>query len=121
MGPGGSGAPLIDVLAPRWGSKTQNGSCRRVLHPVGWGGRKSTLALDCTCCFGRIGRVLIVFYIRGGLMDNPSPDMQDVFQLYQRKGFIIQCSKGKLCAAHDEGMSPFVIGCAIHERSKNSV
>ncbi|NLJ73684.1 MAG: DnaD domain protein [Firmicutes bacterium] len=42
------------------------------------------------------------------------PDMQDVFQLYQRKvALLSSAQKEKLCAAHDEGMSPFVIGCAI--------
>lgn len=42
------------------------------------------------------------------------PNMQDVFRLYQRKvALLSSAQKEKLCAANDEGMSPFVIGCAI--------
>lgn len=40
--------------------------------------------------------------------------MEDVFRLYQRKvALLSSAQKEKLLAAHDEGMSPFVIGCAI--------
>lgn len=40
--------------------------------------------------------------------------MEDVFALYQQKvALLSSAQKEKLCAAHDEGMSPFVIGCAI--------
>lgn len=40
--------------------------------------------------------------------------MEDVFRLYQRKvALLSSAQKEKLCTAHDEGMSPFVIGCAI--------
>ncbi|NLJ79499.1 MAG: DnaD domain protein [Firmicutes bacterium] len=42
------------------------------------------------------------------------PDMKDVFRLYQRKmGVLSSAQKEKLYFARDEGMSPFVIGCAI--------
>lgn len=42
------------------------------------------------------------------------PNMADVFELYQKKIAILSSAqKEKLMAAHDEGMSPFVIGCAI--------
>lgn|GEM_PF-315219 len=40
--------------------------------------------------------------------------MEDVFRLYQRKvALLSSAQKEKLLAARDEGMSPFVIGCAI--------
>lgn len=40
--------------------------------------------------------------------------MHDVFTLYQQKVALLSSGqKEKLCAAHDEGMAPFVIGCAI--------
>lgn len=40
--------------------------------------------------------------------------MEDVFRLYERKvALLSSAQKEKLCVAHDEGMSPFVIGCAI--------
>lgn len=40
--------------------------------------------------------------------------MEDVFDLYQRKvALLSSAQKEKLLAARDEGMSPFVIGCAI--------
>lgn len=42
------------------------------------------------------------------------PNMEDVFKLYQQKvALLSSAQKEKLCLAHDEGMSPFVIGCAI--------
>ncbi|NMB19794.1 MAG: DnaD domain protein [Firmicutes bacterium] len=42
------------------------------------------------------------------------PKMEDVFALYQQKvALLSSAQKEKLCAAHDEGMTPFVIGCAI--------
>ena len=42
------------------------------------------------------------------------PKMEDVFTLYQQKvALLSSAQKEKLCAAHDEGMTPFVIGCAI--------
>src|SRR5690554_4893604 len=42
------------------------------------------------------------------------PKMEDVFALYQNKvALLSSAQKEKLCAAHDEGMTPFVIGCAI--------
>ncbi|MCK9526321.1 MAG: DnaD domain protein [Limnochordia bacterium] len=42
------------------------------------------------------------------------PKMEDVFILYQQKvALLSSAQKEKLCAAHDEGMTPFVIGCAI--------
>ncbi len=40
--------------------------------------------------------------------------MQDVFELYQQKvALLSSAQKEKLCVAHEEGMDPFVIGCAI--------
>lgn len=40
--------------------------------------------------------------------------MEDVFKLYQRKvALLSSAQKEKLYRAYDEGMSPFVIGCAI--------
>lgn len=42
------------------------------------------------------------------------PRMDDVFTLYQQKvALLSSAQKEKLCAAHDEGMTPFVIGCAV--------
>lgn len=42
------------------------------------------------------------------------PKMADVFELYQQKVALLSSSqKEKLMEANDEGMSPFVIGCAI--------
>jgi len=42
------------------------------------------------------------------------PKMEDVFTLYQQKvALLSSAQKEKLCAAHDEGMTPFVMGCAI--------
>lgn len=42
------------------------------------------------------------------------PKMADVFELYQKKvALLSSAQKEKLMAAYDEGMSPFVIGCAI--------
>ncbi len=42
------------------------------------------------------------------------PTMEDVFSLYQKKiALLSSAQKEKLWAAHDEGMTPFVIGCAI--------
>lgn len=42
------------------------------------------------------------------------PRMEDVFALYEQKvGPLSSAQKEKLVAAQDEGMSPFVIGCAI--------
>lgn len=42
------------------------------------------------------------------------PKMDDVFTLYQQKvALLTSAQKQKLCEAHDEGMTPFVIGCAI--------
>lgn len=42
------------------------------------------------------------------------PTMEDVFLLYQKKiALLSSAQKEKLWAAHDEGMTPFVIGCAI--------
>ncbi|MDI9441626.1 MAG: DnaD domain protein [Firmicutes bacterium] len=42
------------------------------------------------------------------------PSMQDVFDLYQRKvALLSSAQKEKLMAVYDEGMSPFVMGCAI--------
>jgi DNA replication protein DnaD len=42
------------------------------------------------------------------------PKMEDVFTLYQQKvALLSSAQKEKLCVAHDEGMTPFVIGCAI--------
>lgn len=43
-----------------------------------------------------------------------NPKMEDVFTLYQQKvALLSSAQKEKLCAAHDEGMTPFVMGCAI--------
>ncbi len=43
-----------------------------------------------------------------------NPNMDDVFTLYQQKvALLSSAQKEKLCAAYDEGMTPFVIGCAI--------
>ena len=40
--------------------------------------------------------------------------MQDVFELYQQQvALLSSAQKEKLCTAFDEGMEPFVIGCAI--------
>lgn len=40
--------------------------------------------------------------------------MQDVFNLYQRKvALLSSAQREKLAEMHDEGMSPFVMGCAI--------
>ena len=40
--------------------------------------------------------------------------MQDVFELYQQQvALLSSAQKEKLVAAYDEGMEPFVIGCAI--------
>lgn len=42
------------------------------------------------------------------------PKMEDVFALYERKvAPLSSAQKEKLLAARDEGMSPFVLGCAI--------
>lgn len=42
------------------------------------------------------------------------PSMLDVFDLYQRKvALLSSAQKEKLLAVRDEGMSPFVMGCAI--------
>lgn len=42
------------------------------------------------------------------------PKMADVFALYQQKvALLSSAQKERLCAANDEGMTPFVIGCAI--------
>ena len=42
------------------------------------------------------------------------PKMEDVFALYEQKvALLSSAQKEKLCAANDEGMTPFVIGCAI--------
>ncbi len=42
------------------------------------------------------------------------PKMEDVYILYQQKvALLSSAQKEKLCAANDEGMTPFVIGCAI--------
>lgn len=42
------------------------------------------------------------------------PKMEDVFRLYEQKvALLSSAQKEKLYAAHDEGMTPFVIGCAI--------
>lgn len=44
----------------------------------------------------------------------PKISMEDVFDLYQKKvALLSSAQKEKLHTAHDEGMSPFVIGCAI--------
>lgn len=53
------------------------------------------------------------------------PDMHDVIQLYQKQiGLLSGNQRDKLYQAYDEGMSPFVIGCAIlrtcqEQRRKN--
>ncbi len=42
------------------------------------------------------------------------PDMHDVIQLYQMQiGLLTSSQRDKLYQAYDQGMSPFVIGCAI--------
>jgi len=42
------------------------------------------------------------------------PDMHDVIQLYQKHiGLLSSSQRDKLYQAYEEGMSPFVIGCAI--------
>ena len=42
------------------------------------------------------------------------PKMEDVFALYEQKvAPLSSAQKEKLLAARDEGMTPFVIGCAI--------
>lgn len=42
------------------------------------------------------------------------PKMEDVFSLYEQKvALLSSAQKEKLYLAHDEGMTPFVIGCAI--------
>lgn len=42
------------------------------------------------------------------------PSMHDVYELYQKKvALLSSAQKEKLCVAYDEGMAPFVIGCAI--------
>lgn len=42
------------------------------------------------------------------------PKMEDVFSLYEQKvALLSSAQKEKLCVANDEGMTPFVIGCAI--------
>lgn len=47
------------------------------------------------------------------------PDMHDVLQLYQKQiGPISGAQREKLYQACDEGMSPFVIGCAILRTSQ---
>ncbi|HKM16832.1 MAG: DnaD domain protein [Firmicutes bacterium] len=47
------------------------------------------------------------------------PDMHDVIQLYQmRIGLLSASQRDKLYQAYDQGMSPFVIGCAILRTSQ---
>ncbi|HHT90508.1 MAG: DnaD domain protein [Bacillota bacterium] len=47
------------------------------------------------------------------------PTMDDVFALYQQKvALLSSAQKEKLYAAYDEGMTPFVIGCAILRASQ---
>ncbi|NLM25494.1 MAG: DnaD domain protein [Firmicutes bacterium] len=47
------------------------------------------------------------------------PDMHDVLQLYQMQiGPLSGAQREKLYQAYDEGMSPFVIGCAILRTSQ---
>lgn len=42
------------------------------------------------------------------------PKMEDVFALYEQKvALLSSAQKEKLLTARDEGMTPFVIGCAI--------
>ena len=47
------------------------------------------------------------------------PDMHDVIQLYQMQiGLLSSSQRDKLYQAYDQGMSPFVIGCAILRTSQ---
>ncbi|HXK98043.1 MAG TPA: DnaD domain protein [Limnochordia bacterium] len=57
--------------------------------------------------------------ISGGLNAVEHPDMHDVIQLYQmRIGLLSASQRDKLYQAYDQGMSPFVIGCAILRTSQ---
>ena len=64
---GGDGAPLIDVLAPRWGSKSQKRQLQKgVLLPVGWGwqGNLPWLWIVLVVSVGLGAVFWIIFYIR---------------------------------------------------------
>lgn len=58
-------------------------------------------------------------YFRRCFSQLEHPDMHDVLQLYQRQiGPLSGAQREKLYQVYDEGMAPFVIGCAILRTSQ---